>query len=122
MGNLEYNEPKTLDVAFDLIADVSMNAAACQYGGFSLSEIDKLLAPYAEKSYNKYKEEFYNTLDEVFPDKVGKHWYYVAAENKLKAKKKFMSMISWLKVYEIEECDEQTVQDVLANPDTYIAF
>ena len=59
MGNLDYNEPKTLDVAFDLIADISMNAAACQYGGFSISEIDKLLAPYAEKSFKKYKEEFY---------------------------------------------------------------
>lgn len=59
MGNLDYSEPKTLDVAFDLIADISMNAAACQYGGFSISEIDKLLAPYAEKSFKKYEEEFY---------------------------------------------------------------
>ena len=58
MGNLDYSEPKTLDVAFDLIADISMNAAACQYGGFSLSEIDKLLAPYAEKSYENYKKEY----------------------------------------------------------------
>ena len=51
-----------------------------------------------------------------------KHWYYVAAENKLEAKKKFMSMISWLNVYEIEECDEQTVQNVLADWDAYIVF
>lgn len=58
MGNLDYQEPKTLDVAFDLIADVSMNAAACQYGGFSISEIDKLLAPYAEKSYQEYLNEY----------------------------------------------------------------
>lgn len=58
MGNLDYQEPKSLDVAFDLIADVAMNAAACQYGGFSISEIDKLLAPYAEMSYKKYYEEF----------------------------------------------------------------
>lgn len=58
MGNLDYSEPKTLDVAFDLIADISMNAAACQYGGFSISEVDKLLAPYAEKSYQKYKKEY----------------------------------------------------------------
>lgn len=58
MGNLDYQEPKTLDVAFDLIADVAMNAAACQYGGFSISEVDKLLAPYAEKSYNKYYKEY----------------------------------------------------------------
>lgn len=61
MGNLDYQEPKSLDVAFDLIADVAMNAAACQYGGFSISEIDKLLAPYAEMSYKKYYNEFVNT-------------------------------------------------------------
>ncbi len=58
MGNLDYQEPKSLDVAFDLIADVAMNAAACQYGGFSISEIDKLLAPYAELSYQKYLDEY----------------------------------------------------------------
>lgn len=54
MGNLAYQEPKTLDVAFDLIGDIAMNMASCQYGGYSISEIDKLLAPYAEMSYNKY--------------------------------------------------------------------
>ena len=65
MGNLDYSEPKTLDVAFDLIADISMNAAACQYGGFSLSEIDKLLAPYAEKSYNSYVSEYKEDAKEL---------------------------------------------------------
>lgn len=65
MGNLDYSEPKTLDVAFDLIADISMNAAACQYGGFSLSEIDKLLAPYAEKSYNSYTLEYKEDAKEL---------------------------------------------------------
>ena len=65
MGNLDYSEPKTLDVAFDLIADISMNAAACQYGGFSLSEIDKLLAPYAEKSYNSYVSEYQEDAKEL---------------------------------------------------------
>lgn len=74
MGNLDYSEPKTLDVAFDLIADISMNAAACQYGGFSLSEIDKLLAPYAEKSYKNYKEEYkaiaYSMLEDWEEDHI----------------------------------------------------
>lgn len=65
MGNLDYSEPKTLDVAFDLIADISMNAAACQYGGFSLSEIDKLLSPYAEKSYNLYVSEYQEDAKEL---------------------------------------------------------
>ena len=32
MGNLHYNEPKSLDVAFDLIGDIIMNMASCQYG------------------------------------------------------------------------------------------
>ena len=81
MGNLDYSEPKTLDVAFDLIADISMNAAACQYGGFSLSEIDKLLAPYAEKSYENYKREYktiaYSMLEdweEVHIDNLASEW------------------------------------------------
>ena len=58
MGNLDYLEPKSLDVAFDLIADVTLNAASSQYGGFTIPEVDKLLAPYAEKSYKMYYDEF----------------------------------------------------------------
>lgn len=59
MGNLWYNEPKTLDVAFDVIGDIVLSAASQQYGGFTVPEVDKILAPYAEKTYvmlfNKYK-------------------------------------------------------------------
>ena len=58
MGNLDYLEPKSLDVAFDLIADVTLNAASSQYGGFTIPQIDKLLAPYAKKSYDIYYKEF----------------------------------------------------------------
>lgn len=58
MGNIWYNEPKTLDVAFDVISDVAMAAASQQYGGFTIPEVDKLLAPYAEKSYQKYYDEY----------------------------------------------------------------
>lgn len=32
MGNLWYNEPKTLDVAFDVIGDIILNTASQQYG------------------------------------------------------------------------------------------
>lgn len=62
MGNIWYNEPKSLDVAFDVISDVTMSAAACQYGGFTIPQVDKLLAPYAEKSYRKYYNEHLNNL------------------------------------------------------------
>ena len=62
MGNVWYNEPKTLDVAFDVISDVAISAAACQYGGFTIPECDKLLAPYAKKSFDKYWKEFYEIM------------------------------------------------------------
>ena len=35
MGNIWYNEPKTLDVAFDVIGDIVLSAASQQYGGFT---------------------------------------------------------------------------------------
>ena len=57
MGNIWYNEPKTLDVAFDVIGDITLSAASQQYGGFTLPELDKVLEPYAEKSYKKYVDK-----------------------------------------------------------------
>ena len=58
MGNLWYNEPKTLDVAVDVIGDIVLSAASQQYGGFTVPEVDKILAPYAEKSYNKLIDKY----------------------------------------------------------------
>lgn len=58
MGNIWYNEPKTLDVAFDVIGDVTFGASAQSYGGFTIPEVDKILAPYAEKSYQKHKKKY----------------------------------------------------------------
>ncbi len=58
MGNMHYNEPKSIGVAFSVMLDVIFNAGSSQYGGFTVSEVDKLLAPYAEKSYNEYYKEY----------------------------------------------------------------
>ena len=58
MGNVWYNEPKTLDTAFDVLGDIVLSAASQQYGGFTVPEVDKLLVPYAEKSYGKYVEKY----------------------------------------------------------------
>ena len=58
MGNLWYNEPKTLDVAFDVIGDIVLSAASQQYGGFTVASVENILAPYAEKSYAKYIEKY----------------------------------------------------------------
>ena len=58
MGNLWYNEPKTLDVAFDVIGDITLSAASQQYGGFTVPSVDLLLEPYAEKTYAKQYERY----------------------------------------------------------------
>ena len=58
MSNMWYNEPKSLDTAFDVIGDVVLASASQQYGGFTLPEIDKVLSKYAEHSYDKYLSKY----------------------------------------------------------------
>ena len=65
MGNLWYNEPNTLSVAFDVIGDVILSVASQQYGGFTVPEIDKILSPYAIKSYNKYYDALKTYTEEL---------------------------------------------------------
>ena len=66
MGNVWYNEPKTLDVAFDVISDVAMSAASQQYGGYTIPRVDTILVPYAKKSYEKYYNEYCNIAKELY--------------------------------------------------------
>lgn len=54
MENIWYTEPKRISTAFDVIGDVVISAASQQYGGFTLPEVDKVLAVYAEKTYQEY--------------------------------------------------------------------
>jgi ribonucleoside-triphosphate reductase len=58
MGNVWYNEPKSLDVAFDVIGDIVLSAASQQYGGFTVPSVDLILEPYAEKSYERYIKKY----------------------------------------------------------------
>ena len=57
MGEMWYDEPATLQEAFDVIASVSMNAVAQIYGGFTVAQIDEILSKYAKKSYEHYIKE-----------------------------------------------------------------
>ena len=72
MGNIWYNEPNYLDTAFDVMGDIILSTAAQQYGGFTVPEVDKILESYAEKSYDKYYNEFfeifYSDIDGVYID------------------------------------------------------
>jgi anaerobic ribonucleoside-triphosphate reductase len=76
MGNIWYNEPKTLDVAFDVISDITMSAAAIQYDGFTIPEVDSVLALYAEKSYQKYKQEYIEITGNLNPDQKAENYAY----------------------------------------------
>ena len=60
MGNIWYNEPKTLDVAFDVIGDIVLSAASQQYGGFTVPEVDKILEPYAQKTWERSFRRYLN--------------------------------------------------------------
>ena len=83
MGNIWYNEPNSLDTAFDVMGDIILSTAAQQYGGFTVPEVDKILSPYAEKSYKKY-------YDEIFPiymekvEYLKEHHAYYLPENEQK--------------------------------------
>jgi ribonucleoside-triphosphate reductase len=65
MGNVWYNEPNSLDTAFDVMGDIILSTAAQQYGGFTVPEVDKILEPYAEKSYDKYFNEYLAICEDV---------------------------------------------------------
>lgn len=65
MGNIWYNEPNYLDTAFDVMGDIILSTAAQQYGGFTVPEVDKILEPYAEKSYKKYYQEYMCIADDI---------------------------------------------------------
>ena len=71
MGNIFYNEPKSLDVAFDVIGDIVLSAASQQYGGFTIPQADQILEKYAKKSYDKYMEKYLSLgIDEKKAEEV----------------------------------------------------
>ena len=80
MGNIWYNEPKTLDVAFDVIGDVVLSAASQQYGGFTIPQIESVLAKYAEKSFNKYVEKYINRCNMSQEDAETLAWEDISKE------------------------------------------
>ena len=82
--HIGYNEPKDVRTAGNLISDITLNCAAQQYGGFTISEIDSILAPYAEKSYRRYYKEyidFYMELNGIQLVNIGADLHQQADKN-----------------------------------------
>ncbi len=67
MGNIWYNEPKRLATCFEVMGDIVLSAASQQYGGLTIPRVDAILEEYAEKSYQKYIEEFENLTKKQVP-------------------------------------------------------
>ena len=65
MGNIWYNEPKSLDTAFDVLGDIVMSMASQEYGGYTIPQVDDILEPYCHKSYGKYVAEYTEIVCEV---------------------------------------------------------
>ncbi|KXT72776.1 Ribonucleotide reductase of class III (anaerobic), large subunit [Streptococcus sp. DD10] len=54
IGNAEVETPKSIQTATAQISQIIANVASSQYGGCSADRIDEVLAPYAEKNYQKH--------------------------------------------------------------------
>ena len=63
-GNIWINEPKSVDIACDVLGDIIMSMSAQQYGGFTVPHIDRILVPYCLKSYDTYVKELKNVVNE----------------------------------------------------------
>ncbi|EJC3124105.1 anaerobic ribonucleoside-triphosphate reductase [Enterococcus faecalis] len=54
IGNADVESPKSIQTAAAQISQIIANVASSQYGGCSADRIDELLAPFAERNYEKH--------------------------------------------------------------------
>ena len=66
IGNAEVESPKSIQTATAHISQIIANVASSQYGGCSADRIDEVLAPYADKNYQKHLKD---AEEWVLPDK-----------------------------------------------------
>lgn len=57
IGNAEVESPKSINTATAQIAQIVANVTGQQYGGCTINRLDEVLAPYAEKNFEKHLRE-----------------------------------------------------------------
>lgn len=57
MGNADIEPPKSIGVATALMAQITAQIASHQYGGTTFANVDKVLAPYVEMTFQKHVKE-----------------------------------------------------------------
>lgn len=58
INGVDNTQPNHLETALSTISDIILSASSQQFGGFTVPEIDNVLAPYVEIGINEYLEEF----------------------------------------------------------------
>ena len=62
LANIPYTKPKHLDTAIGVLKDIIMTAGGSQYGGITIGQVDKILAPYCEMEYENKKKELLDSI------------------------------------------------------------
>lgn len=68
---------------------------------------------------NKQKILFAITAD-YRPQNPHKPKYYIQCETAKQAKQIFKNYVTWLKIYNVEPCDEETTKRIIAEPEKYL--
>lgn len=68
LGNAQIESPRSIGVACAVTAQIIAQVASHQYGGTTIANIDQVLAPYGQLSWDKHYEV---AIDEFIPDPVG---------------------------------------------------
>lgn len=63
INGIKKGEPTKITTAITLVSDVIMSASSQQFGGFTVPELDTVLAPYVRKDFNRK----YNKFSHVMP-------------------------------------------------------
>lgn len=60
LGNAQIESPKSIGVACAVMAQITAQVASHQYGGTTFANVDQVLAPYAEITFNKHMQRGYD--------------------------------------------------------------
>ena len=58
MSNVFYKPPKRFSSALGVVQDTILNVSSQQYGGFTVAQLDKVMSPYMEMSFEEYFKEY----------------------------------------------------------------
>ena len=64
MGNAHCEQPKSIGTAATVLSQIITAVSSAQYGGVTVEKMDVMLAPYAQKSYDKHLQHAQEWIDE----------------------------------------------------------